>query len=152
MIRLSPTTSAANSGAPNFQNGYDPGHPWYYLLGGKVLGPKSILKSVIARDYRGHIDEIKDAEALCEPRRSEQLRRLRNRITNQYKADLERYRELVRELQQHRLSDRLKDSVRLCEPVHSSLALKHNHIYNELAHLRRINAALCVQRDMFDGF
>ena len=151
MIRLSPQTSAANSGAPNFQNGYDPGHPWYYLLGGKVLGPKSILKEVIARDYQGYIHEIKDAEELTEPKRSEQLRQLRETITNQYKADLERYRELVRELQLKRLSDASKDEVRRCEPVHSSLALKHNHIYNDLAHLRRINAALSVQRDLFDG-
>ncbi|RPG18472.1 hypothetical protein [Ponticaulis sp.] len=151
MSCTSPQTSAAHSGASRSQNWYDPGHPWYYLLGGKVPGPKSILKSVIARDYLGHIDEIKDAEALCEPKRSEQLRRLRNRITNQYKVDLERYRELARELQQKRLSDAPQDDVNRCESVHTSLALKHNHIYNDLAHLRCINAALSVQRDLFNG-
>lgn len=34
--------------------GYNSGHPWYYILGGKVLPPKEILKAVEKTGYEGY--------------------------------------------------------------------------------------------------
>jgi hypothetical protein len=47
---------------------YGYGHPWYYLLGGPVLSPRTILEGAKASDYRGYNrDEIAMADTKAEP-------------------------------------------------------------------------------------
>lgn len=146
-------TQAPSNAAPRTETlsggGYSPGHPWYYFLGGKVLGPKSILKDVLASGYRGYRTDIDKALSLVEPKRSEMLRKIRGNVVLQYHADLERYREVIRELQKTPIHDRRPDGTVSSAPVHTSASLKYCHLYNDLAHLIRIDEALSVQGDLF---
>ena len=129
--------------------GYSPGHPWYYFLGGKIRGPKSILKDVLASGYQGYRTDIDDACNLVEPKRSEQLRRIKAEVLGQYRADLERYREVIWELRKTPTHDRGPDSTVSSAPIHTSASLKYCHLYNDLAHLIRMDDALSVQGDLF---
>ena len=144
---------APNNAAPRTRSlsggGYSPGHPWYYFLGGKVRGPKSILKGVLASGYQGYRTDIEDASNLVEPKRSEQLRKIRGDLVLQYRADLERYREVIWELRKTPTHDRGPDGTASPASVHTSASLKYSHLYNNLAHLIRIDDALSVQGDLF---
>lgn len=127
--------------------GYDAGHPWYYVLGGAPLGPKKILHVVRARRYRGYLQqEIALSAARCEPRRSEELRRIRQSVSASLRIDLARYRELVRALRCSRRSGKAP----ACSDLHTAVSLKHNHLFNDLAHLDWIDDLLSVQLDLFD--
>lgn len=130
-----------------FLRRHNSGHPWYYVLGGPPLTPKQILASVKRQGYHGYLrDEIATAASRCEPRRSSELRALRSRALDSLRFDLSRYRSAVRELRAHRTS--CNDVV--CTDAHVAVSLKHNHIFNELAHLAWINDLLTEQRDLFD--
>lgn len=129
--------------------GYSPSHPWYYFLGGKLLGPKSILKDVLASGYQGYRTDIDDACNLVEPKRSEQLRKIKAEVLGQYRANLERYREVIQELRKTPAHDRGPDGTACPAAVHTSAGLKYCHLYNDLAHLNRIHDALSVQGDLF---
>lgn len=127
--------------------GYDAGHPWYYVLGGAPLGPKQILRSVRARRYRGYLqEEIALSAARCEPRRSEELRKIRMCVHSSLRIDLARYRELVRALRRSRRSGEAPE----CSDLHTAVSLKHNHLFNDLAHLDWIDELLSVQLDLFE--
>lgn len=131
--------------------GYGPGHPWYYILGGAVLSPKQIRAEVIRRGYRGcSVYDIDKADAKSEPQRSEQLRRIRAKAKEALRNDLSRYREVARELHQHRKQLQHGEHEPQCENVHTSMSLKHNHIYNDFAHIVTIDALLARQQDLFD--
>ncbi|MEM7069358.1 MAG: hypothetical protein AAF478_10790 [Pseudomonadota bacterium] len=57
------------------QNSYPVGHPWYYLLGGKVPTPKQIQAKAIASEFRGYkANDLHRINKMSEPMRSEQLR------------------------------------------------------------------------------
>lgn len=62
------------------------------------------------------------------------------------RSDLSRYRRVVFLLHEHRK----ETSEITCAEVHTSVSLKHNHIYNELAHLAWIDDLLSVQLDLFE--
>ena len=127
---------------------YSPGHPWFYLLGGRVLTPKEIRESVRASDYKGwRADELKKLEAKAEPQRSQGLRKLRAIVFAELTDDLSRYRQVALGLHRHRR--RTAGQELLCHAVHTSASLKHNHLYNDFAHLIAIDDLLAQQPDLF---
>ncbi len=127
---------------------YSVGHPWYYVLGGVPLRPKQILEEVRAEGYRGYNrDEIALAASRCEPRRSYDLKALRELHLKRLRFDLCGYRRAVRDLRAHRMSN----AETKCAEVHVSVGLKLSHLYNEFAHLLWIDDLLTVQLDLFDG-
>ncbi|NVD26780.1 hypothetical protein HUO14_02530 [Parasphingorhabdus flavimaris] len=130
--------------------GYGAGHPWYYVLGGKRLSLKEIQLSAKASGYRGYrADEIEKADQMNEPRRSESLRSLREIAKQELGQDVVRYRELAKQLARRRdagFEDSEEDG---CADIHTNISLKHNHIYNELAHILVIDELLSKQGDLF---
>ncbi|MBA4226225.1 MAG: hypothetical protein C0456_06290 [Hyphomonas sp.] len=127
--------------------GYDAGHPWYYVLGGVPLGPKKILNAVRRRGYRGYLqDEIASADGRCEPRRSQELRSIRQKVASSLRDDLAQYRRAVLHLRRYRKSSDRQS----CTDIHTAVSLKHNHLFNDLAHLDWIDELLSVQLDLFE--
>ena len=132
----------------NSPNTYSPGHPWFYLLGGRVLTPKEIKKSVRASDYKDwRADELEKLEAKAEPQRSQDLRKLRATVLAELADDLSRYRQVALEL--HRYRRRTAGQELPCHAVHTSASLKHNHLFNDFAHLIAIDDLLAQQPDLF---
>lgn len=126
------------------------GHPWYYLLGGIVPTPKQIQAEAIASDYRGYMaDDIRQIDKMSEPKRSEKLRSLQAKFREDLKSDLSRYREVVRELNHHRKTDRIINTPVSCSDVHTSMSLKNAHLYNDFAHLHFLDELLGKQLDLF---
>lgn len=132
--------------------GYNPGHPWYYKLGGAVHKPKAILAAVKDSEYQGYkLDEIKLADNRREPERSSSLRILRETSLRDLHADLKRYRELACKLCDYRLMDETEQEMQpICSDIHMSMSLKYNHLYNDFAHLVTIDDLLLRQLDLFD--
>ncbi len=129
---------------------YSTHHPWYYLLGGEILYPKTIYCMAKTSGYNGYLEnEIRNADNRQEPRRSESLRQLRKTIVQELKKNLNRYRILARELNQFRKSDTKIDIHTSCKQVHTNISLKHNHLYNDFAHLFLIDQFLSQQPDLF---
>jgi hypothetical protein len=132
--------------------GYGAGHPWFYFLGGPVLTPKEIREEVRRSGYRGYLaDDICKADRKPEPQRSKALRELRAEMRRMLRADISRYREVARALhayrrQQAHVTERPVSSA----DIHMSMSLKHNHIYNQFAHLLTLDELLGRQRDLFD--
>lgn len=130
--------------------GYGSGHPWYYVLGGEVLPPRRIMESALARGYRGCcFRELDDIDAMVEPKRSEALRAMKAKVLGEYRQSLSRYRQLALALHRRR-SDSCGDPAAHCEDIHVSISLKHNHLFNDLAHLCELARLLDKQRDLFD--
>jgi len=131
--------------------GYNAGHPWFYFLGGPVLSPKQIQESVRITGYGGYMaDDIGQADRKSEPRRSTELRALRDEVRRMLSADISRYREVARELHRYRRDVPTENPARSCADVHTAMSLKHNHIFNHFAHLQSLDEALSKQRDLFD--
>lgn len=65
-----------------------------------------------------------------------------------YCADLAEYRDAARKLHAYRREVH-GDAVR-CDGIHQGISLKHNHLFNDLAHLIELDRLLTVQRDLFD--
>ena len=132
-------------------NPYDPGHPWYYVLRGDIRYPKQILAEVTASGYHGYmIDRIMEIARKAEPQRSTGLRQLRATVMAEFRRDLSRYREVVRELHAYRQEKSTSTDQPECTDIHVSVSLKHNHLCNSFAHLLVINQYLVYQRDLFD--
>ncbi|WP_367389080.1 hypothetical protein [Lewinella sp. LCG006] len=135
---------------PNKNNGYEPGHPWYYFLGGTVRTPRQIMEAVQNSGYLGYdVERIEKADARMEPQHSEALRQLKTEALDAYKKDLARYRELAFQLSQKRKNERTAEQGRACEDIHVNLSLKHNHLYNRFAHLIQLEERLQRQLDLF---
>lgn len=129
---------------------YHPGHPWYYLLGGTPPLPKQIMRKVKERGYRGYRQHyIEEAAAKAEPARSAALRAIRDEARRSLFANLSRYREVVHGLRTYRQNP--SEQPCFCSDVHQSVSLKHNHIYNDFAHLIWLDELLSEQPDLF-GF
>ncbi|MFC7047865.1 hypothetical protein [Emcibacter nanhaiensis] len=140
------------TGAQKADTGYNAHHPWYYLQGGAILGPKSISLAAKASKSAGYLEAgIQDARAQPEPQRSEALRRLQTKVRHAMKQDLKRYRELARELCAKRRNGPDQKAPVSCADIHTSIALKHNHLFNDFCHLLLIDDLLSVQPDLF-GF
>lgn len=131
--------------------GYCPGHPWFYFLGGKPRRLKEILEATRLNGYEGYARaDIKAADAMAEPRRSETLRRLRGKFEADLKRDISRYRECVRELRETDWKIPNGDEVVSSGEIHTSLSLKHNHMVNNFAHLIVLDNLLAKQGDLFN--
>lgn len=127
-------------------------HPWYYLLGGKRLSLKEIREEARASSYQGYLsEEINSADRLPEPQRSEALRGIRSRALASLARDASRYRVVCRELSAHRAAGLDQQPSTLSGDVHRAVSLKHNHLYNDFAHLSAIDELLSRQLDLF-GF
>lgn len=132
-------------------NGYKPGHPWYYKLGGEVKKPKAILAAVKRRQYHGYrLEEISKADNKFEPERSSALRSLRLSALNDLQSDLRIYREVACELRDYRqMEAEEQEEQPFSSDVHTSMSLKYNHLYNDFAHLNLIDDLLSRQPDLF---
>lgn len=129
--------------------GYDAGHPWYYLLGGDIPSIKAIRACSILGEYPGcSVGLIREADSKAEPKRTEVLRCLRNRAIEDLRSGISRYRECVRELRRWR--DKNQQVIKPeCGGVHTAISLKFNHILNGFANLHRLDQ-LPKQRDLFE--
>lgn len=133
--------------------GYNLGHPWYYLLGGKVLKPKQILAHVKHGGYQGYAkDDIAAADAKPEPRRSSALRSYRDRFADDLRRDLSVYRTKVRELNRYRETQNFDVIPTSCDDIHTAMSLKTAHLINDFAHLIFLDDLLSKQGDLFDQF
>jgi len=129
--------------------GYSSSHPWYYLLGGITLMPSDIIACVKTSGYKGYLEEdIGRANNRSEPGRSESLRALKAKVLADLWRDLSRYRALVCALRNHR-KERGYDAPHECADLHVNISLKHNHLYNDFAHLIALNEMLEKQPDLF---
>lgn len=129
--------------------GYGSGHPWYYNLGGKVLSPKQIKESVKQSGYQGYMrSDIAAADNRAEPQRSQTLREMRRKAMLDLASDLNGYRARARELAAFR-----SEHPEPCEPssadIHTNISLKHNHLFNDFAHLIWLDDLLSKQGDLF---
>jgi len=133
--------------------GYNPGHPWYYLRGGCVQTPRQIIETVKERQYKGYkSDDIQKANSKPEPQRSEALRKIRNEVYEDFRSDLSIYRETVCDLRKYRKEHRLVTEKLGFDQVHGDVALKYNHLFNDLAHLLRLDELLSYQLDLFNDW
>lgn len=133
-----------------YKNPYNAGHPWYYKLGGRIKKTKAILRSIKTRKYEGYLaDDIKAAASKAEPRRSEVLRLIKTKVLKDYKRDLSRYRHLAHEMRQERIRKGVVVTEDFSNNLHTSISLKHNHLYNDLAHLLLLERELSLQPDLF---
>lgn len=129
---------------------YAAGHPWYYLLGGKILSPKEILAAVKEKNIKGYMeDEIETINRKHEPQRSEALRALEKKIIADYRQNLSRYLELARALRRRRREGLEASNPSQCEDIHVNISLKQSHLINNLAHLHQIHELLTYQLDLF---
>lgn len=132
------------------RNGYSPGHPWFYVLGGPVLPPSVIRAEVVNCNYRGHMErDISRIDALAEPKRSEELRKLREKVLADYRRDLAGYRKAARDLHAFRREHPEAVDEPFHDSVHTALSLKHNHLFNDFAHRIVLDELLSVQPDLF---
>ena len=129
--------------------GYSPGHPWFYVRGGVVQMPSAIIARVQASGYRGYRTEIDEADRLAEPARSRELRRIRSEVVGELRRDLSRYREVARALRAWRAGTG-PAAIGPFDDVHTAMSLKYRHLYNDFAHLLRLEQLLARQRDLFD--
>ncbi|MEZ5918978.1 MAG: hypothetical protein R3D66_03365 [Alphaproteobacteria bacterium] len=91
-------------------------------------------------------DDIQKIDRMAEPKRSEKLRKLQTKFTEDFWRDLLRYRELACALREYRK----EDQPATCNDVHVNLGLKCSHLYNDLAHLCYLDGLLSKQPDLFD--
>ena len=132
-------------------HGYHAGHPWYYLLDGDIPTLKQIQAEAIASGYQGYAAaDIAAIDSKPEPKRSELLRAKKTKFETDLREDISRYRKLVRELRQYRRDNRLTEIPVCCDDIHTSMSLKHAHLYNDFAHLHYLDELLNKQKDLFD--
>ncbi len=130
--------------------GYNPGHPWYYFLGGRPRRPREILEATRQSGYQGYArEDIKAAHAMAEPKRSETLRTMRDKFKADLVRDISRYRECVRQLRKGDWKIPDGSEVVSSGDIHTALSLKHNHMVNNFAHLILLDELLAKQADLF---
>lgn len=132
--------------------GYNSGHPWYYYLGGKRPTLKEIKEDAETSTYGGYMaTDIAQADNYTEPKRSQALRAIRERVRKELARDVSGYRTCARALARRRDAglDLVKEES--CNDVHVNMSLKHSHLFNDFAHLARLDDLLSKQGDLF-GF
>lgn len=130
--------------------GYSSGHPWYYVLGGRRLRMKEIRADAEASGYHGYMArDIEQADNYVEPKRSHTLRAMRERVVKELARDVPRYRELSRRLARRREAGAEDLNQAICDDIHTNISLKHNHLFNDFAHLARLDDLLSKQGDLF---
>jgi len=107
--------------------GYDPGHPWFYLLGGRPLRPEEIEPDKeweLPHDVK--LDRMKDPA-----KRQRRLMEMQKEHEQALQRDIDRYLEVITPGYADE-GDRLETSIYLC----------HNHIWANKAWLAAINREL----------
>lgn len=134
------------------KNEYSTGHPWYYKLGGAVLKPKQIIIKVKENGYRGYMrEEIQKADNKPEPQRSESLRKIRDQVFESCQNNLSIYRKVVCDLHRDRKENGIiQNDGNASNDIHMSMSLKHNHLYNDFAHIEYLNKLIAHQYDLFE--
>jgi len=135
-------TLTKEPGDPALQ-GYSPGHPWYYILGGRPLS----VDEIGADSCRNDVLATKDLPV--DPgKRESALRRLKAEAERELAQDIERYQELVAQG---------KAALSRCDilmgyGLETALFLKHNHICYRKSLLAEIKAKLKTnrQKNLFD--
>lgn len=129
---------------------YNFGHPWYYVLGGKILSPKQIRAEVSAGNYQGYMaEEITAVDNKQEPYRSEALRAFKAKFLNDLAEDISRYRQIACAIRRDRVENPVFIEPDSCADNHTDISLKYAHIYNDFAHLNYIEDLLAQQGDLF---
>lgn len=130
--------------------GYSAGHPWYYKLGGPIIGPKSLSLKVKMEGRTGYMDhDIDRLDLAAEPKRTETLRKLKTQILQDLDRDIRCYRDCARALvKQRRDEDHVSDPS-LSNAVEGSMARKFVHLYNGFANLAHVSRVLDRQLDLF---
>lgn len=136
--------------SPKEEHGYGPTHPWYYVLGGTPLSPKQILLNVAASGYQGYrSDEISTIANRPSKVRYVKAEELQHVVLQEFRKNVHRYRRVVHELYQYRRTEHADTEA--CKDVHVAVSLKHNHLYNDLAHVIRLEQILAQkQPSLFD--
>lgn len=130
-------------------NDYNSGHPWYYKLGGAILKPNEILEAVKNRGYQGYMaEDISKADRRAEPKRTKALREIKEKVLADMWRNISSYRIYANQLRQERQKGSVEPEGHSCNDLHTSMSLKHNHIYNDLAHLNYLNRLL-TQFELF---
>jgi hypothetical protein len=138
----------ASSSQTQFQ--YNTGHPWYYLLGGRILTLKQIREATRYNQYQGYLrDDIAAVDRLPEPRRSAKLRSLRVKVMTNLQKDISGYRKRALELHRYRMSHPVPSQPISAADIHTNISLKHNHLVNDFAHLMYLDDLLGKQGDLF---
>lgn len=96
-------------------------------------------------------EDIKTASQKPEPQRSEDLRTIKAKVMCDFRRDLKRYRQLAHELRNARKENGLVNHDPCSNALHTNISLKHNHLFNDLAHLLLLDKELSLQPDLF-GF
>ena len=132
--------------------GYEPGHPWYYKLGGKVQPVKQILMTVEQSEYAGcYADRYYALDQKPEPERSSALRDNRESVKEQLWIDIRGYRESVRDLRAYKREHPDDTEIEeTCPDVYVNVSLKYSHLFNDFANLLTIEDLLSHQMDLFD--
>lgn len=131
---------------------YRNGHPWYYFLGGPIVRLKDLKAEAESRQCGGYLrEEIEKADHKTEPDRTVALRQLKERVLGELNRDVNRYRQVVRELKQYRRRNALPREFSACADVHTAMSLKVSHLWGGFANLHAINQCLNKQGDLF-GF
>lgn len=128
---------------------YGPGHPWYYVLGGRPPLPSAICQTARQDGYPGYRTDIAQAGTMSEPHRSDRLRKIRAEVAEALRKDLAAYRKCIRNLRRYRKLDP-RAGTAVCHDIHTSISLKHNHLYNDFAHLNLLDSLKSAQLDLFE--
>jgi hypothetical protein len=136
---VEPAPEEVYEGSPE---SYGPGHPWYYLLGGRQLEPTEIepARRVLSLDRLPKQHDKRRAALLS----------LRTDTAADLQRDIERYAEIrSRGLEALSRFDRMmcEDSPRL--GVAEALSLKHNHISFNRGRLAEIDQELEGLSELF---
>nr|WP_321440363.1 hypothetical protein [uncultured Hyphomonas sp.] len=130
--------------------GYGAGHPWFYVLGGRILPPSIIMAEVRISGYCGYMElDIAKADSLAEPKRSAELRRIRKTVLNDLRKDLSGYRRAARAVHAFRREHPEAVEKPFHNDAHTSASLKYCHLFNDFAHLIVLDDLLAAQRDLF---
>lgn len=117
-------------------NGYNPTHPWYYLLGGPILLPRTIKAYVALREYRGYrANDIAAADRLAEPKRSRRLDAIKAEVLEDLRKDMARYRHLACMLRTRRRGEGVPQNPCRSDDLDTAISLKFAHLYNGYGHL-----------------
>ncbi|MFA5111331.1 MAG: hypothetical protein WC443_08005 [Desulfobaccales bacterium] len=116
--------------------GYDPGHPWYYLLGGRPLRPEEIEP-----DREWELPSDIKLNGLKDPaKRRKRLIEMRQEYEKRLQADIERYLQVVTPGYEMSSYDRS-----MGYGLETSLFLCHNHVWSSKAWLAAINRKLGLE-------
>lgn len=133
-------------------NGYNAGHPWYYVLNGKVESPKQILEAVKENGYQGYMaEDIREADRKPGGKRTEVLHKIKSEVLESLRKDISAYRQYACWLHRYRRTHAHSETAPTCEGIHVAISLKYCHIYNDMAHLHTLDHLLSAQPDLF-GF